>query len=119
MRSQRPDNGLKPLPKERRHPADYRDEEEHRAVAAILAELPPDHIAVYAYSTAARSSADSTSLAHLLVDRMDLVERLVDAADAGRERLPRGVQLTPAEALRPRAPAGSAQGGPRARPRGA
>lgn len=94
MRSRSPDNGLKPLPKERRHAADYRDELEHEAVARILAELPPDHIAVYAYSTAARSAADTISLTHLLADRMDLVERLVDAVTDADRRRARGIQET-------------------------
>ena len=70
---------LKPLAPERRHPADYRDEIAHVEVVNILSELPADHIALYAYYTGARAAADSISLAHLLQERMDLVERLVDA----------------------------------------
>jgi hypothetical protein len=70
---------LRPLAKERRHPADYRDELEHAEVAKILSELPDDHIAIYAYYTGARGAADSIGLGHLLADRMDLVERLAAA----------------------------------------
>lgn len=82
-----PDNGLQPLPKDFRHPADYRDEIEHQQVAKILAELPPDHIAIYAYCTAARCASDTAGLSHLLVDRMDLVERLTDVYLAGVNRI--------------------------------
>jgi hypothetical protein len=78
---------LKPIAKERRHRADYRDEIEHAEVAKILSELPPDHIAIYAYYTAARCSADSISLAYLLPERMDLVERLTDAHMAHSSRI--------------------------------
>ena len=78
---------LKPLAKERRHPADYRDEMEHEEVAAILSELPDDHIAIYAYFTAASCALDSLSMTHLLVDRMDLVDRLIDAFTAASARI--------------------------------
>lgn len=77
---------LKPLAKERRHPVDYRDELEHEAVVAILSDLPDDHIATYAYYTAARSAADSLSMTHMIAERPDLVARLIAAytAHAGR-----------------------------------
>ena len=78
---------LRVLPRERRHPADYRDEIEHAQVAAILDELPWDHRARVAYYTGAREAADSISLGHLLTDRMDLVERLVDAYMAHHDRI--------------------------------
>ena len=78
---------LKPLARDRRHPADYRDEIEHAAIAQILAELPDDHIAIYAYYTGARSAADSLSMTHLLADRMDLVERLVTASSEANARI--------------------------------
>lgn len=55
---------LKPLPNERRHRADYRDEIEHLEVVKILSELPADRIAIYA---------------------LDLVERLTDAHMAHQE----------------------------------
>jgi hypothetical protein len=70
---------LKPLAPDRRHPADYRDEIEHDAVAEILSDLPEDHIAIYAYYTAARSAADSLSMTHLVTERPDLVARLMSA----------------------------------------
>lgn len=68
---------MTPLPKEKRHPADYRDEIEHSEVAAALSELPADHPACVAYSNATIS--DSIALSQLLADRMDIVDRLVAA----------------------------------------
>ncbi|HWM41485.1 MAG TPA: hypothetical protein VNP36_03515 [Burkholderiales bacterium] len=68
---------MEPLPKENRHPADYRDELEHAEVAAALSELPDDHPARAAYSTGALS--DSIALTHLVKDRRDISERLVAA----------------------------------------
>jgi hypothetical protein len=41
---------VNPLPRDRRHPADYRDDIEHAEVAAALSELPEDHPAAVAYS---------------------------------------------------------------------
>ena len=78
---------LKPLALERRHRADYRDEIEHAEVVKILSELPDDHIAVYAYFTAARSAADSLTMTHLLEERTDLVERLTSAHAAAGSRI--------------------------------
>lgn len=74
---------LKPLAPERRHAADYRDEIEHAEVADILSDLPDDHVAIYAYYTAARSTSDSLSMTHLVAERPDLVARLI-AAYMGR-----------------------------------
>lgn len=79
---------VKPLPKERRHVADYRDELEHEAVAEILSELPDEHQAIYIYSTARTSS--TAELSYYLTDRMDLVERLKDALYEAKSRVPVG-----------------------------
>jgi hypothetical protein len=70
---------LAPLPPERRHPADYRDDIEHAEVAAILSELSDGHPARAAYSSGAREASDSIQLSHLLTERMDLVDRLTKA----------------------------------------
>ena len=68
-----------PIPPERRHRADYRDEIEHAEVARILSELPAEHPARVAYSTGAREASDSISLTWLVADRRDMVQALVDA----------------------------------------
>ena len=78
---------VQPLPPERRHPADYRDDLEHADVAAVLSELPEDHPARVAYLSRAREAADSLGMTHLLADRMDLVQRLVAAYSAHAERI--------------------------------
>ena len=70
-----------------RHPADYRDELEHAEVAAVLAELPEDHPARVAYYSGAREASDSIGLGHLVADRPDLVQRLVDAYMAHGARI--------------------------------
>lgn len=75
-----------PLPLERRHRADYRDEVEHAEVARILSELPAEHPARVAYSTGAREAADSIGLTHLVADRRDLAEALVEANMAAWRR---------------------------------
>ncbi|HZO51229.1 MAG TPA: hypothetical protein VFB63_00865 [Bryobacteraceae bacterium] len=68
---------MEPLAKDKRHPADYRDEIEHAEVAAALSELPGDHPAAVAYWTAA--VGDSLALTYLLKDRADVAQRLVAA----------------------------------------
>jgi len=68
-----------PLPPERRHRADYRDEIEHGEVLRILSELPEEHPARLAYSTGTREAADSISLSWLVAERRDLVQALVEA----------------------------------------
>ena len=77
---------LQPLPRERRHRADYRDEQEHAEVARILSELPAEHPARVAYSTGARKASDSVSLTWLVADRRDIVQALVDANMAAWRR---------------------------------
>src|SRR5689334_18361328 len=72
-----PSQPIEPLAKEKRHPADYRDELEHADVAAALSELPDDHPARAAYCEGHNS--DSISLTHLVGDRPDVVARLVQA----------------------------------------
>lgn len=80
-----------------RHPAAYRDEIEHAEVAAILSELPEDHPARVAYSSGAREASDSIGTAHLVRERMDLVQRLVAAYLAHQDRIwaRRGAGLRP------------------------
>ena len=78
---------LEPLPRDRRHPADYRDEIEHAAIAEILAELPENHPARVAHYSGTREASDSIQLSHLLADRMDLVERLVAARTGHIDRI--------------------------------
>jgi hypothetical protein len=78
---------LQPIPPERRHCADYRDDEEHAEVARILAGLPEDHPARVAYSSGAREAADSIGLAHPVADRRDLVGALVEAYLAADRRI--------------------------------
>lgn len=51
---------------------DSRDAQERAAVAAILAELPPDHPARRAHD----AGVDTIRLMHLVAERPDLVERL-------------------------------------------
>jgi hypothetical protein len=75
-----------PIPPERRHRADYRDEQEHAEVACILSELPAEHPARLAYATGAREAADSISLTWLVADRRDVVQALVDANMAAWRR---------------------------------
>jgi hypothetical protein len=86
---------MKPLPKEKRHPADYRDEIEHAEVAAALAQLPDDHPARIAYLSGAREASDSLSLSNLLPERLDLVEQLVAAYTGHSKRI--WAKYTPAQ----------------------
>jgi hypothetical protein len=76
-----------PLPRDHRHPADYRDEEEHADVARILSELPADHPARVAYSAGAREASDSIALARLVVERRNIVQALVEANMAAYRRM--------------------------------
>ena len=69
----------KPLPPERRHGADYRDEIEHAEVARILSDLHAEHPARVAYATGAREASDSISLTWLVADRRDMVQALTEA----------------------------------------
>lgn len=78
---------VQPLPPERRHPVDYRDDIEHAEVAQIVSELPEHHAARAAYLSGARQAADSLSMTHLVTDRMDLVQRLVAAYLAHADRI--------------------------------
>jgi len=69
-----------------RHPADYRDEQEHAEVARILSVLSEDHPARVAYATGAREASDSISLTWLVADRRDIVQALVEANMAAWRR---------------------------------
>ena len=62
---------------------DTRDAEEHAAIAAILAELPPEHPACIAYFL---DHEDTIRLTHL-VCREDLVDRLTQAWLDGYNRM--------------------------------
>ncbi len=77
----------RPIPPERRHRADYRDEIEHAAVARILSELPEQHPARVAYATGAREACDSISLSWLVADRRDMVQALVKVVLAANARI--------------------------------
>ena len=68
---------IAPLPHQKRHPSDYRDDGEHAAVARILSELPDKHPARLAYASGAWEGANTLSLTRLVASRMDLVERLI------------------------------------------
>jgi len=68
---------LRPLPPEKRHPSDYRDDAEHAQVALILSELPAKHPARVAYASGAWEGANTLSLIRLVVNRMDMVDRLI------------------------------------------
>lgn len=68
---------LHPLPPEKRHPSDYRDDAEHAQIALILSELPSRHPARVAYASGAWEGANTLSLIRLVVDRMDMVDRLL------------------------------------------
>lgn len=68
---------VRPLPPEKRHPSDYRDDAEHAQIAFILSELPPKHPARVAYSSGSWDGANTLSLIRLLVNRMDMVDRLL------------------------------------------
>jgi hypothetical protein len=68
---------VRPLPPEKRHPSDYRDDAEHAQIALILSELPQNHPARVAYSSGAWEGANTLSLIRLVVSRMDMVDRLL------------------------------------------
>ena len=79
---------VRPLPPQMRHPSDYRDDAEHAQIAQILSELSPKHPARVAYSSGSWEGANTLSLIRLLVNRMDMVDRLLavysqHAANAG------------------------------------
>ena len=68
---------LRPLPPEKRHPSDYRDDAEHAEIALILSELPPKHPARLAYSSGSWEGANTLSLSRLVAGRMEMVDRLL------------------------------------------
>lgn len=77
---------LHPTPPERRHCADYRDEQEHVEVARILSALPKDHPARIAHTSGAREASGSISLTWLVADRPDIVHALTQANLAAYRR---------------------------------
>jgi hypothetical protein len=68
------------------NPYDNRDEQEHAAVAALLAPLPDDHPAREAYAR----GVSTVQLTHLVGDRADLVHGLKEAFLAGYWRTLQG-----------------------------
>lgn len=68
---------LRPLPPEKRHPSDYRDDAEHAQIAQILSELPSKHPARVAYASGAWEGANTLSLIRLVVNQTDMVDRLL------------------------------------------
>ncbi len=70
-------SAVRPLPRGKRHPSDYRDDTEHAQIALILSELPSKHPARVAYSSGAWEGANTLSLIRLVVPRMDMVDRLL------------------------------------------
>lgn len=73
---------VSPLPPEKRHPSDYRDDAEHAQIALILSELPPKHPARVAYVSGSWEGANTLSLIRLVVNRMDMVDRLLEVYTA-------------------------------------
>ena len=68
---------VNPLPFEKRHPSDYRDDSEHAQIARILSELPDRHPARVAYSSGSWEGANTLSLSRLVASRADLVDKLI------------------------------------------
>ena len=73
---------VRPLPPNKRHPSDYRNDQEHREIARILSELPDKHPARIAYSSGSWEGANTLSLMRFVVKRMDLVDRLLEVYTA-------------------------------------
>ncbi|HZQ74608.1 MAG TPA: hypothetical protein VFB08_16950 [Burkholderiales bacterium] len=73
---------LRPLPPEKRHPADYREDSEHAEIARILSDLPERHPARVAYASGAWEGANTLSLSRLVASRVDLVDRLIEVYSA-------------------------------------
>ena len=67
---------VRPLPPDKRHPSDYRDDAEHAQIALILSELPAKHPARIAYTSGSWEGANTLSLMRLVANRMDLVDKL-------------------------------------------
>jgi hypothetical protein len=82
-----PIESLQPVPPERRHRADYRDEIEHAEVARILSELHAEHPARVADSAGVREAADSIALTYLVANRRDMVQALVQVVLAANARI--------------------------------
>lgn len=71
-------SAVRPLPPSKRHPSDYRNDQEHLEIARILSELPDKHPARIAYASGAWEGANTLSLMRFLVKRMDIVDRLLE-----------------------------------------
>ena len=68
---------VRPLPPEKRHPSDYRDDAEHAQIALILSDLPAKHPARVAYTSGVWEGANTLSLTRLAANRIDIVDRLL------------------------------------------
>ena len=73
---------LRPLPRNKRHPSDYRNDQEHRELARILSDLPDKHPARVAYMSGSWHGANTLSLVRLVAKRADLVDRLMEVYNA-------------------------------------
>lgn len=71
-------SAVRPLPPDKRHPSDYRNDQEHGEIARLLSELPDQHPARIAYSSGSWEGANTLSLMRYLVKRMDLVDKLLE-----------------------------------------
>jgi hypothetical protein len=69
---------VRPLPPEKRHPSDYRDDAEHAQIALILSELPAKHPARVAYLSGAWEGANTLSLIRLVAKQPEMVDRLIE-----------------------------------------
>ena len=70
-------SSVRPLPREKRHPSDYRDDNEHAEIALLLSELPPKHPARVAYLSGSWEGANTLSLSRLVTRRGDIFDRLL------------------------------------------
>lgn len=75
-------SAVRPLPLNKRHPSDYRNDQEHREIARLLSELPDKHPARIAYASGAWEGANTLSLMRLLAKRIDLIDRLLEIYNA-------------------------------------
>lgn len=75
-------SAVRPLPRSKRHPSDYRNDQEHLEIARILSELPDRHPARIAYASGSWEGANTLSLMRFLLKRMDLVDRLLEVYTA-------------------------------------
>jgi hypothetical protein len=75
-------SAVRPLPSNKRHPSDYRNDQEHKEIARLLSDLPDKHPARIAYASGSWEGANTLSLVRYLVKRMDLVDKLIEIYNA-------------------------------------